>query len=656
MKRAARKPPERSQNTRETKRYSVRGRAGARPSAAMGPSAVRWYDEPQGDCHRAVFDHVGNVKSRQIRRRYELAVFQQMYCNTLQNVFAGSSLFSATVQTALTAYNRISVNVIKACVDTATARIAKSKPRAFILPNKGDYRLKRKAKNLTKFTDGVMRSSGFYAASEDAFRDAALYGDGNIGLFAEEGEIRAQCLKVDEVIIDAVDGMYDDPQEIHWEHPTPRTELLARYPGFEKEIEDARMWWRGDMAFMSAKDLVLVVHSWRKPSTKDSGDGRHCVTICNATLHDEEYEKDYLPILRFHWTPPTYGPFGTGIALELEGMQWTITNIMRDLAESIRNYAVPRIFVDSVSGLSQHQITNELAVIKCDLTRPPVFSTPPAASPDVYQYVQWLIDQSFKQEGLSQLSAQSEKPAGLNSGVAMRTYQDVETQRFAIVGQRWERMYEKAARISIDLAEGIYKDKQKLSVKVPGRGFIETLDWKDVSLKADLYDLDVWPTSILPETPEGKLQMAQEYVNSGFMPKDVAIGQMRLPVLNDWIDDELAARDAIERALSSIIDDGVFVAPDPIGNVDLALSMSQAAYLRAPDEKLEPEKVDSLVRFIDQAKALVAAKNAPPPPPPGAPGAAAPPGAGPAVGQAPPPPPAPLAAAGTGPVQMPAAA
>ncbi|HTQ42164.1 MAG TPA: hypothetical protein VMI75_05345, partial [Polyangiaceae bacterium] len=426
-------PSKTIKSTRETKRYNTRGKP-----APGGLAVRRWYDEPQGDCHEALFAHVAGIKNRQIRRRYELAVFQQMYVNALQNIWAGSSLFSATLSTALTSYSRISANVVKSCVDTATARIAKAKPRAFILPNKGDYKLKTKARLLQKFCDGAMKASGFYEQSEDVFRDGGIYGDGNVGLFAEDGALKARALKIDEVVIDQVDGMYDDPQEVHWEHPTPRTELLARYPEFEREIEEARMWWRGDMAFMSAKDLVNVVHTWRRPSTGQAKDGRHVVAICNATLLDEGYAKDYLPILRWHWTPPTYGPFGTGIALELEGMQWTITNIMRDIAESIHKYAVPRIFVDSLSGLSQHQITNELAVIKADLTRPPIFVTPQAMSPDVYQYVQWLIDQCFKQLGLSQLSAQSEKPAGLNSGVAMRTYQDVETQRFAIVGQRWE--------------------------------------------------------------------------------------------------------------------------------------------------------------------------------------------------------------------------
>jgi hypothetical protein len=453
--------------------------------------------------------------------------------------------------------------------------------------------------------------------------------------------------------------MFNDPQEVHWEHPEPRARLLKRFPKFAKQINEAKMSWRGDMAFMSERDLVLVVYTWRKPSLRGGDDGRHVVSICNATLKNVPWKRDYLPVFRMHWTPPTYGPFGTGIAQDLEGKQWMITNIMRDVGESIHKFAVPRVWVESTSGVSQHNITNELTVNKYTGT-PPVFSTPAAMSPDIYQYLQWLIDQCFKEEGLSQLSAQSEKPAGLNAAVALRAYQDVQTQRFALVGQRWERLYMAAAECHIDTAAEIYDRKGKLSVKVEGRGFIETVDWKDANLKRDLYDLAVWPTSILPETPEGKLQMAQEYMNSGFMPKDVAMSQLRMPILNDWIDQETAPRDNIERCLGSILDRGKFIDPEPVGNIDLCVMMAQNAVLIAQDEDVEPHKVELLQRFLNRslelqaaAKAQAAAEAAPPMLPPGAVSA---PGGAPIAGKPPPAPTASLAPAGAGPVAVPSAA
>lgn len=634
--------------TKTSKLYKTR----ANSKGSRGFPNIHWYDAPVDDAHDDLFQYVRAIKNRQVRRRYELAIFQQLYTNSLNQLAATGGLFSSIAGTiGANAGSRLSFNVIKSCVDTATARIAKSKPRAFCLPTRGDTRLKRKCKNLTKFLDGAMAAAAVYANGEDVFRDAGIYGTGALVLRDRDDEVTSEVVKVDELIIDQVNGMYDRPTEIHIEHPVPRAELLARFPEAEKEINEARMSWPGAMSFMSQQDMVLTVETWRLSPKPGDGKGRHVYAICNKSLLDEEWTKDYIPVYRFHWTPPTYGPFGDGIAHDLEGKQWMIANVLRDVAESIRMFAVPRIWVDSLAGISQHTITNEITVNKYS-GQPPTFSTPPAASPDVYAFIQWLIDSCFKEEGLSQMSAQSEKPAGLNSGVALRTYQDVETQRFAVIGQRWERWYMAVAEGIVDLTSDIHKRGGKVSMKVPGRGFIETVDWKDVSLKKDQYDIQVWPTNILPETPEGKLQAIQEWTSSGFMPRDVAIGQMNMPILNDWVDDETAARDNVEMCISSIIDKGKYIAPDPVSNIDLCVSMSQSAYLHAQYDELEEHKVTMLQRFLEASlktqKDRAAQAQAMAGPPPGAPGT-------PVVGQAPAPPPAVMAAQGSGPVTAAAA-
>lgn len=534
------------------------------------------------------------------------------------------------------------------------ARIAKSKPRAFVLPKRGDYRLKKKCRNLTKFLDGAMQSANVYANGEDVFRDACVYGDGQLLIYTEAGQIKSKVVKVDELWIELVDGMKDEPTEMHWVEAVPKRKLLKAYPKFKKEIEEARAAWRGDMNYMAQSDMVEVVHSWKLPTEHGAGDGVYACSVCTATLEKSEWKHSYFPIVRFHWCPPTYGPFGDGIAKDLFGMQRTILDILRGVVKSIRMFAVPRVWVEKMASVATQTISNEVSVNTYS-GQPPKFDTPPAASPDIYQFVQWCIDWCYKQVGLSQLTAQSEKPAGLNSGVAMRTYQDVETQRFAVVGQRWERWYMQVARVMLDLAGDLYKEtKGKLSVMVPGRGFIEKIDWKDANLAPDLYDVQVWATSLLPETPEGKLQAIEEYIQSGMMPRDLAIGQLNNPILNDWVAQETAAREHIEMCLSNIEDGKKYIAPDVIGNIDLAVQLSQAAVLNAENDNLEPEKVDELVRWMTQALAIQAQRQMQQQPPPGPPGA--PPGGGTPVGRGAKPPIAEMAPQNGAPVNLPQAA
>ena len=646
----------------EKKKYKTRRGPG---SGALGSQQVLWYEQPDASLWEYILPHVKAIRQRQIRRRYELCVYQNFYCN-FESYFSGNMYNPTGTAGWNQPFHRLSANVIKSCTDTATARIAKDTPRIFALPNTSESRVVEKAKNQTKFLDGGFTAARIYENAQEVFRDGALYGDGYFLLYKGKYEVKSEALKVDEVIIDPIIGMRNKPQEIHWQTAVPRRKLLADYrkvPGAEAAIESAKNSWRGDMSFMGVADQVQVTYTWRIASCEDAGDGRYAVCIDGFTLEAGIWDKDYLPIFRWQWTPPTYGPFGMGIAHELEGRQMAIASLLRDYMHSCHLFAVPRIWLEKNSGVSQHSLTNETGMVGYYVGNPPVTSTPSPAGAGFFEFIVWLISDSFQQVGLSQMTAQSEKPAGLNSGIAMRTYQDVETQRFAIVGQRWERFFVDIAHAFVDMAADIYGKTKKYTVNVPGRNFLERIDWKDIGLKRDQYELAAFPTNILPRTPEGQIQTASELINSGFMPKDVALSQMRIPNLNAWIDEQTASRDNINMCISRIRDKGKYVAPNGIADLDLCVSLAMSAWLRAEmDDTIPPERTEMLLRFLTEAQAKqesmkAAGATSAAPGVPGAPGAGASagpgggaPGATP-VGQAPPPPPAPLAPRGAGAIQ-----
>ena len=56
-------------------------------------------------------------------------------------------------------------------------------------------------------------------------------------------------------------------------------------------------------------------------------------------------------------------------------------------------------------------------------------ATPPAIDNQYLQMLQYWKTAAFQQEGISELSAQAKKPSGLNSGVALQTLEDVESER-----------------------------------------------------------------------------------------------------------------------------------------------------------------------------------------------------------------------------------
>lgn len=615
---------------------------------------IDWYEHEGKDLFQKVLGRVRNIKSQQLTRRYEMYTYMQAYTSRFGPTNS-TMLFSPGARGASAGMYYISANVIKSCIDAATARVAKSKPRAFVLAKKGDYRLKRKCRDATKFLDGAMAGANVYGNADLVFRDACVFDGGNLYCYPENGAIKSRVVKPDELWIEAVDGMMNEPRELHYTTAEPARKLRKQFPAFRKQIDEARSAWRGDQNFMAQSDMVEVTRSWQLPSQEGAKDGVFAMSICTATLIKEPYKRDYFPITRFQWTEPTYGCFGDGIAKELFGMQRTITDVLRGVVKSIRMFAVPRVWVDKQANVASTIITNELSVNEYS-GQPPLFHTPSAAAPDIYQFIQWCIDWCYKQIGLSPMSAQSEKPAGLDSGVAMRTFQDVETQRFAIVGARWERWYMQVARCILDIAEDIYKDKGSLSVNVPGRKFVESVDFGDFSLKRDQYDVQVWPTSMLPETPEGKMQAVEEFIQSGLMPRDLAIGQLQNPILTDWVEQEMAAREQINFCLSQIEEKARYIKPDFVTNLDLAVHLSTAAWLESYTNGLEKHKRAMLLRWLKDATSMQkaandqkAAQQQPPPQGPGGPG-----GGQPVVGKAGNPPLGPIATRNGQPLPLPA--
>ena len=593
-----------------------------------------WATCPEAEVFEKVIERIRLIKAEQHARLYELHQYKQAYDATFSSNTA--VLYSPSRKSPSNGFYGVSANVVQSVIDTAQALVVQKRPRPFVIPRKGSYSLRRRCKRQQLYLDGAFEQSGLYRKMDSMFRDACIYGDGYMYPYLSGDKLACKALKIDEVFVDLTDGQDNEPTEIHWVHAEPRRKLLRMYPEMAKEINEARSAWSNDKAHMVRGDRVEVVRSWVLPTEPGAGDGRYSVCMVTGNLEVGEWKRDYLPIVRFQWREPTYGPYGSGIAKAIFGLQRGVSDIHRGIMKSIKTFAAPRVWVSKLAGVNAKAITDEISVNEYSGEKP-IFDTPPAASEDVYRWQQWLIDYSFKQEGVSQLSASSEKPAGLNAAVALRTYHDIETNRFALVGQRWEGAHLQCARIFLDIAA-----ESKIPILCRGRSSLEMLEWDDVSTREDESSVEIWPTNILPADPAGQMQAAQELTASGFMPRDVVLSQMRLPNITEWFDEETAARDEIEMLLGKILEDGVYIEPDQVGDLQLCLKLASSAYLRARADEEEPAKVSMLLRFLDRVVQLVQ-DSLPPAAPP-----AAPPVPGATLGQAPQPPPAPLAPQGSG--------
>lgn len=220
--------------------------------------------------------------------------------------------------------------------------------------------------------------------------------------------------------------------------------------------------------------------------------------------------------------------------------------------------------------------------------------------PELFNQVANLKNMAFEQMGISQLSATSQKPAGLNSGKALREYNDIETDRFMTIGQMYERFFLELAHHSIGVAVDIYNDIGSYPVKLPNKKYLETVDWSEIDLSEDDYVMKMYPVSSLPETPEGKLQTIQEYIQAGMLTPRTGKRLLDFPDLEQVEDIQNASEDYLNKVFEMMIDDGIYTPPRPQNDLKLARELALEYYNQGLLHNMDEDKLELINRFVDQ--------------------------------------------------------
>lgn len=603
-----------------------------------GMSPQRWWIQEPKDLYKAVDAVMTTLDNAQTVRRLQNIQFARLYGNYDSLGFPSANLSRQAPGTGVT--NPVSLNIIQSVIDAVAAKIAKDQPKvSFVTTGADDYFLKLRAAKLTKYMIGLFKEAKVYENAEKIFRDACVYGTGFLKLFEEDGELKSEWCPVEEFRVDFMDGLKQKPRSIHQIRLVPRDALIIKFPEYQKEIESTQSALQGKIALQSTVDMIKVVESWHLPTTKKSGDGMHCITIDNSTLFHEEYTKNYFPIVAFRWYDQAAGYFGRSVTEEIRSLQLEINKIMRVIQQSQELVAIPIIFVPNEGQIAEDVLaSNAIArLVPYSGGQPPQIVAPQAVSPELYTYLNSLIQWAFQMVGLSQTSASGMKPSGVNSAVAIREVSDIETGRFAMAAMRWEQFFVEVARILVDMSRDLYADNPELAVTVAERKILREIRWKDVDLEDHPFDIQTFPTSQLPDTPAGRIQTITEYVQNNWISKERAMELLNLdPDLESEVNLQTASLRLTEKWLSEMVEDGTVHHPEPFMNLELAQQVSQGVYNQLLHDNCPEDRLELVRSFIMEVVDML--NPPPPPPPPGGPEMMGPPGAPPPMGPEAPPP------------------
>lgn len=511
------------------------------------------------------------------------------------------------------------INTIRSAIDTIVSKMSQAKVRPFFNPYDGDYETRKACKEIQQFFDQFFESQQVYKKNPQVLRDALIF---DLGVWwADERTQQVKRIAPWEYFI--------DPAEFYFGAVTRAMVYRKNVPiiSLKDQITDEKIKKQLEKDPRS-KGEAVVYYDLIEGFRHDFFDGQ---PICDPVAVDfEEYNGlKQRPFVEIFYDDPLKSLFSVSLADIIYPIQCQIDELSERIDAATRNGITNTVFVAAMSDVKASQLTNGAGNIVNYTPGPdggqPTVSTPPAIHGQYTQLLQYYIQLAYDMAGISQLSAQSKKPAGLDSGVALQTFEDVESERHNTLLQKYIQSFVDLSKVVIDCFP---KDANVLP-QARGRAKVK---FSDVKKQRKTFSIQFSAGSALSKDPATKLQQIEKLMEMGFVDKESAGQFLDLPDLEGVYSHIQAGADYCDKIIERAIRDGE---TDFVETVPLTMLLKKTAtminHLEAVDE--DEKIIDRLKTLLVKVKGDLDASEtagipptpeALPPPPMGIPNAGGP--------------------------------
>jgi hypothetical protein len=616
---------------------------------------VRWYMVPVEEIHDCVMSRVSRLRNRQRARREMYRYYLQLYG---VNEFTGLGLTNYEAASIGFVAPSLPYNVVRRGVSTVTAKVARHRPLPMVLTERGDYKQTKRARALSNLLGGAFDACKVFERTRAMVRDACVFGPGLVWVHHYKGD---KLPRVDRVLpwelfVDIGDAHNGTPTQIWMVRWEDRVELEQHYPGANVLGEDRHEMIEhsgstsglvDDMPdYEQGVDRVLVTRCWRLPC----GDrpGRFYVGVDGGLLDEGEYNKPHFPLVMLGYTPAMIGYWPDGLAAEMAGFQEEVNYVTETLRMAHRVvgtgiWVVP----DGADTLDSHFVNEVGYVLKHAPGYAPVYQSPEPANEQTYRYQQQCAEGSLQWSGISSMSANAEKPAGITANVALQTLDDLESDNFALFEDAYEDAHVQIASHLIGEFKEMHAENDTLAIFVPQKKALLKVEWSDVDMDRDAIVLQIWPTNLLGRTPAARRQTVADLFNGGIIDRAMYLRLLDAPDIDAETDLESAMTMVADEQIDAMLDldetdvrkPGAYKRPGPYQDLVYAMRRAQQQICLGELTGVPDAVLDNLRTYITDAKTELS-KTLPAAPPTGAMGVMPAPalGAGPNVNAPIPPP------------------
>lgn len=524
---------------------------------------------------------------------------------------------------------RARLNAVQNAVDAVHARLARSRTRPWVVTIDGDYEARERAEKASLWLDGQFEKLNFYNLASDVLHDALIFGTGVLKFYRDYGQICVDVRWCGDLFVDQREERFRSVRTLYEVVGVDRSVLAAQHPEFSDRIMDGDIspyrddTWNRDP--LSQSDLVQVVEAWRLPDRPGKA-GRHVIVVGKLVLVDEGWTRSTFPFEFLHWSRDPLRFWGVGMVERASGLQAELNLMSATLEESYRRAPPSSVWIEASSQIAAKQINNSPWSIYTYVGSPPTVVTPPAIAADFSAREEQILQRVYELQGVSQLSAQSQKPAGLNSGRALTVHQDIESGRFYVPTRAFADLHIGGAKQMLALANETPDDERESLTVYGGDDGLEEVKYVDAMLGDRPHQIRVFPVSSLSASPEGKIEDIMNLVSLGVITDPADIRELLdFPDLNRYNSVESAGRMLADKLIGMALK-GKRVAAHPLLPLEYLLRRGTLEHDLAQLRGADLDKLQNLRDLLGHAESLLPPE--PEPELPMRPGSMAPPAGG----------------------------
>ena len=478
-----------------------------------------------------------------------------------------------------------SLNVIKSCIDTLTSKIAQSKVRPFFNCINGTFKDINVCKNAQQFFDQYFDIEEVNKKVSLAFRDACIFDHGVIYV-DEENKAITKALPW-QVFVRPSELTYNNITRAYYcQNDFPVSMLPERYRKQLKEKDSVVQYVTYGIYFDTVEQVKAVYIS-----------ELDFVAI-------EKYEGNRVPFIFLWYNNPIHGNSSVSVVDMLYGIQQEINILMSKVKDASQLSPALTFFLPDDATIKSSQLNNRIGNIvtykaTSDMTSSPVTVATPAFIDNQYiELIQQLKETAYEMVGISQLSAQSKKPTGLNSGVALQTMEDVESERF-------EEQLNQVIRCYVEIAKTCLRVFPKGETILPDTPNRVAIKWSDIVAEEKKMQIQFSAADSLSKDPSIKLQQLQQLAQVGVIPRERIAQFMELPDLEGGYSLSNNAINAVLSVIRDCIENDNMEIPDyiPIPMLKNEIINTQLS-LRAANYEKNKDDIDKLTELYKTAMKL----------------------------------------------------